>query len=335
MLLLVYDDKLLLFRSLDILVLFLSRLQNNDVISSKAAKVLTRLSTNLHCLFPFFLNRHLSRMFLKLELLEDACEVCQFSQLRKLLLSVSENITLLAETGFGEGEICHRLVHPITSKTDKQSILISAVLLVRQRKMLDNILIRHDTLDTLLDILEMEDKAGEMFSHCVYSLSQLSGYLGVAVCCDRTWDIMPRGNTCRRRDQNIADDMTLICDDGSEVNCNKSVLCEASNVFAAMLTGSFQESEKTRVSLPHTSARALTCLVHFLYSCDPETCPEYEDLAADTLLELVALSDKYLLPELNLHTCHTCIKHAGSVKYVCQIYREALQSNFPVNCAGQ
>ena len=51
----------------------------------------------------------------QLELKSDD-DGCQFSQLRKLLVSVAENITLLAETGYGEGEICHRLVHPMIDK---------------------------------------------------------------------------------------------------------------------------------------------------------------------------------------------------------------------------
>ena len=74
--------------------------------------------------------------------------------LRSLLVSLQQNLTLLAETGYGEGEICHRLVHPTRGKAEKQDIVISASLLVRQKKMLNNILLRHDTLDLLLDTLE-------------------------------------------------------------------------------------------------------------------------------------------------------------------------------------
>ena len=320
-------------RTVDTLLIFLSQLPNNDVVSSKAAKILTRLSTNLHCLFPFLLSRHISRLMLKLEQLELSCDGCGYSQLSKFVSSVSENITLLAETGYGEGEICHRLVHPLIGKQDKQSIVISAALLVRQRRMLHNILIRHDTLDMLLDTLETEDV--DMVRDCVHSVSKVSAYLGVAVCCDRSVELEPRSPVCRRYEGGVADDLILLCDDGSEISCNKSVLCEASNVFAAMLSGSFTESEQTRVPLPHTSVQALTCLVHNFYTCDPDTCPEFVNLSADTLLELVTLSDKYLLTELNLSTCHAIIRHAGSPRHLSQIYKSALQTNYPVNCAGR
>ena len=160
---------------MDTVIKYLSRLPNSEVASSKAAKILTRLTTNLHCLFPFLLARHITHFLLFLEDLTEGCELCENSAMRTLLRSVSDNVTLLAETGFGEGEICHRLVHPMIVKEDKQSIVISAALLVRQRKMLQNILLRHDTLDTLLDTLEGDPgEQSEMVRDCVYSLSQLT-----------------------------------------------------------------------------------------------------------------------------------------------------------------
>ena len=114
----------------------------------KSAKIMNRLSTNLYCLFPFILSRHYSYLSLTLEDLDEStlqlgCSKCSdnFQEVKKVIQCVGHNLTLLAETGFGEGEICHRLVHPLASKEDKQSISLSAALLVRQRKMLRNILI--------------------------------------------------------------------------------------------------------------------------------------------------------------------------------------------------
>ena len=102
-----------------------------------------------------------------------------------------------------------------------------------------------------------------------------------------------------------------------------------------MLTGTFTEADQTRVPIPHTSSRALNCLIHFLYTCSPDTCPQYDDLAADTLLELVQLSDQYLLTDLNLSVCHTIIRHSASTQFLTPIYRSAVQSSYPVNCVGR
>ena len=322
-------------KTIDTIITYLSSLPNSKISSSKASKFLTRLSTNLHCLFPFLLSRHVSRVLIRLEQwTEQSCDQCQFSHLRTLLTSVTQNMTLLAETGYGEGEICHRMVHPMIEKRDKQNIVISAALLVRQRKMLNNILIRHDTLDTLIDTLETVDDEN-LFSDCVYSISQLAAYLGVAVCCDHRTDPVSGCSQCRRHETGQDDDLTLVCDDGVEVECNRSVICQASHVFAAMLTGTFTEADQTRVPIPHTSSRALNCLIHFLYTCSPDTCPQYDDLPADTLLELVQLSDQYLLTDLNLSVCHTIIRHSASTQFLTPIYRSAVQSSYPVNCVGR
>lgn len=107
------------------------------------------------------------------------------------------------------------------------------------------------------------------------------------------------------------------------------------SVRQVMLTCSFTESDQTRVPLPHTSSRALTCLIHFLYKCNPDTCPEFDSLTTETLLELVKLSDKYLLTDLNLSCCHKIIRHSATPQYLVQIYSSAIQSNYPVNCAGR
>ena len=327
-------------RTLATLLAFLARLPDTEVAASKAAKILTRLSTNLHCLFPLLLGRHLTHLLLRLDQLEAACcpAPC-FTQLRALLTAVTQNVTLLAETGFGEGEICHRLVHPAISRRDKQSIVISAALVVRRRKMLDNILLRHDTLDLLLDTLETGEAEAGLVEDAVYSLAQLAAYLGVAVCCARSdledADSAPQPRVCRRGDSAQDADLYLVCDGGEEVACSRGVVSAASPVFAAMLTGSFTESDQARVPLPHTSVAALTCLVHHLYGCQPDTCPRYEQLTADTLLELVTLSDKYLLTELNLSACHAILRHCGNPRYLPQIYRAAVQCNYPVNCAGR
>ena len=159
-------------------------------------------------------------------------------------------------------------------------------------------------------------------------------YLGV-VCDDLTSSCSGDNQECRRSVTDQEDDLILVCDDGTEVSCNKAVICGASSVFAAMLDGSFTESDKARVALPNTSSQSLTCLVHFLYTCSPDTCPQFSNLEADTLLELVTLSDKYLLSDLNLSTCHSVLRHCLDPGHVGAIYKAAIQSNFPVIFGGQ
>ena len=139
------------------------------------------------------------------------------------------------------------------------------------------------------------------------------------------------------RNQATDTDLYLVCDGCEEVACSRSrpVMSVASLMFAAMLTGSFTESDQEHALVAHTYVAALKCLVHYLYGCQPDTCPHYEQLTADMLLELVTLSDKYLLTEVNLSACHAILRHCGNPRYLPQIYRAAVQCNYPVNCAGR
>ena len=205
-----------------------------------------------------------------------------------------------------------------------------------------SILICHGTLDLLLDTLEdggeEEEDGGGRVSHCVHSLSHLAAHLGVRVCCSSSLDpgdLQGETLTCSYEVSQLEQDLTLVCDDGTRVKVNKEVISDSCPVFSAMLTGSFTEAERETIRLPGTSGPALSCLLHFLYGCLPGCCPQWRDLAGDTLLELVSLSDKYLLSELHLSVCHSIIRHSASPRHATQIYRAALQNNYPVLCAGR
>ena len=61
---------------------------------------------------------------------------------------------------------------------DKQNVSIGVPLLVRPRKLLVNILINHEGLEVLLDIVQ-EGMENTSFEDAIYSLSILSGHIGV------------------------------------------------------------------------------------------------------------------------------------------------------------
>ena len=112
-------------------------------------------------------------------------------------------------------------------------------------------------------------------------------------------------------------------DDGSKIKANKDVIVASNNVFEAMLVGRFSEANQTEVCLPKTSASAMLRIVHYLYGCrrwagkdgccryspgllgssnfvEPSNIiSQYED-DLEMLLDLVPLSDKYLLTDLSL-----------------------------------
>ena len=307
---------------------------------SKAGKILTRLSTNLHCLLPFILHRHLPFFLLAGDRLSplSSCTSClpHLREVQKLVSQLSNNLSLLAETGYGEGEVCHRLVAPNTPAEEKLNIAICAPLLLRQRKLLRNVLVTHDSLDYLLDFLETAeakaDEEGEedaqcLFTQAVVSLAHLAKHLGVQAPkplleCD--------SEECSSAEWKHEHDITLLLDSGDSVEASRSVLTNASPVFAAMLAGGFSESGFTEVPLPLTSLPALNCLLHHLYGC-PAPCPNFRQLPIPTLLELVSLSDKFLLADLNLAITSCIVRRClGAGTDLPLVYRLALQRDYPV-----
>jgi hypothetical protein len=103
---------------------------------------------------PFVHQRTLSwlrpEIMARPSLKDSPCQECL--ELQNLSKELIQNFSLLAETGYAEGVMCHSLVTGLTK--DKQAVSIAIPLLVRPRKLLINVLINHEGLDVLLDIIE-------------------------------------------------------------------------------------------------------------------------------------------------------------------------------------
>lgn len=65
--------------------------------------------------------------------------------------TVSQNVSLLAETGYAEGQMCHILAVPGRER-EKALVAVSAPMLIRSRKILVNVMINHEGLETLLQV---------------------------------------------------------------------------------------------------------------------------------------------------------------------------------------
>jgi len=302
----------------------------------RISRIFTRLSKNLYCLMPFLLQRHACWISRQLEqskavTADYCCELCadQQDEVRKVSHQLLHNLTLLAETGYGEGEICHRLVTPTFSIADKQCIAISSAMLVKQRRKLYNILINHDSLEILLDLIEQSTDESLLLD-TVLSLSTVSAHIGVV---SPQLTLPPEQNTeCLRADLcESTYDLSLVLDDGSEIGASRALLSSSSSVFAAMLEGGFVEASKTRIMMPLTSNCALQCIIHHLYGCS--WCPVFQSLSAPDLLELLSLSDKFLLQELNIRISHQIIRGCLRGTFLEQVYRSSLQKEYTVRCA--
>ena len=227
--------------------------------SKRAGRILLRLSKNLYCLMPVVNQRTLSWMKPQLEgrptMKDSPCSEC--SEFNTLGQDLVQNFSLLAETGYAEGVMCHTLVKGLQS--DKQNVSIGVPLLVRPRKLLINILITHEGLEVLLDIIEhMGSDDEQLFLDAIYSLSSLCAHIGIAAPNLKLSTIHQSGGKCNfLDDQDPKADLRIVVDDGQILDVQRSVLVDSSGVFDAMLSGQFIESNLSEVRIKCTGFHAL------------------------------------------------------------------------------
>ena len=297
--------------------------------SKRAGRILLRLSKNLYCLMPIVNQRIMS--WLKPEIAsrptmkDPPCQECQ--DLEDLSKELSQNFSLLAETGYAEGVMCHKLVKGEID--DKRNVSVSATLLVRPRKLLLNILINHEGLDVLLDIIEKfpGENESRIFADATYSLSNLSGHLGI-VAPNLTIEESTLSCVCRFEENKDPKNLKIKTDDGKFIEVNRDKLCNASSVFEAMLSGQFAESSQNEIQLPMTGFSAIVCLIHHLYGC--QWCPVISNMSVQVLLELTSLTDKYLLVDFNRVVSAEIVRRCQKPDQVVQIYEASLQNEYPV-----
>ena len=301
---------------------------NTKKPSKRAGRILIRLSKNLYCLMPVVNQRTLSWLKPQLEarptMKDSPCSEC--IDLQTLGMDLVQNFSLLAETGYAEGVLCHTLLKGLQS--DRLSVSIGVPLLVRPRKLLINILINHEGLEVLLDIIEhLGSDDEQLFFDAIYSLSTLSAHIGIAAP-NLKFSPIEQSKCSFQDDHDQNANLRIVVDDGQILDVNRSVLVNASGVFDAMLSGQFIESNLSEVRIKCTSFRSLQSLVHHLYGCN--WCPTMMNASPQVLLELTSLTDKYLLTEFNQSVFHEIVRRCGRMDQVVDIYQESLLKEYLV-----
>ncbi len=210
----------------------------------------------------------------------------------------------------------------------------------RPRKLLTNILITHEGLDVLLDLIEKVPSDEEdilLHKDAIYSLSILSGHIGiVSPNLKMATDNLESNGAlrCLFSGHEGAKDLTIQVDDGRQIEVNREMMAKNGGVFEAMLTGGhFAESSQSVINLPFTSFQALTCLVHHMYGCT--WCSSMSGNKVDVLLELASLTDKYLLNDFNAFISAEIVRRCMNVQEVVTIYEASLQKEYPIKGLGQ
>lgn len=273
----------------------------------RAARILQRIARNHHYLVPLLRAGLVLKVNARLNgRIHDACSRClEFEGLGKSLLS---QISVIAESGFGEGEIAHSLMR--ATRPVQRFLIISIPYIIRKRKLIHlmmNCKVNNKSaLDLLLQL--MTDECGDgLSSEAVDSISRLARQIGALQ--KKTFKLVntqlcKRGaNNCSKNilkfsgDELSSDVVVLELDNGTFVPVRKEEMCEESPMFAAMLTGSFFESGRERVSLKDVCKENLCSLLSLMRS--PACCRCcLMDHDTNFAFEVLKLADRFILPKV-------------------------------------
>lgn len=137
-------------------------------------------------------------------------------------------------------------------------------------------------------------------------------------------------------------DVVIKVETGESVEAHRSVLCDLSEVFSAMLSSYFMEGNQSEIMLKDLHHSTLLFLVHYAYGCcwslkpDFEVCPLLEEffssdhfkLDFDFLLNLLACADRFLLSTLKKQ-CEQLMMFSLRAEHVTEAYSTAVLYNTP------
>nr|CAH7747201.1 unnamed protein product [Callosobruchus chinensis] len=252
----------------------------------------------------------------------QSCDKCNdYKFVGQIIL---RQITILAESGVGIGEIAYALLRRRYQTRQQVALVIPYVL--REKTLLARYMINCHGLDVLLRLLKHEC---DMKKRAIKSLcSMASDMLNIANPKDVALNLSP---TRTIKDKyKLAEDceqiVTFKLDDGSVLQADRQFLSDKSDFFRGLLSGHFRESGEDEVRLSHVTKTSLGCLFHLLKTLDgkSETVDVQQDL--ETLLDVLVLSDRYLLSHIRETILNSVQKFCVNPRTIPVIYRWSLES---------
>ncbi|RVE50863.1 hypothetical protein evm_004430 [Chilo suppressalis] len=267
----------------------------------RAARILARVLSNALCLMSILKHRltlRLHKMSVKSKHPPNKCVQCK--QIIKLSTKLLTQLTILAESSYGIGEISYNLLKGNASI--KQTLSLSLPYIVRTEKPLKKYFIDCSALNLLFTVIA-ENK--EDMQNCVTALGKLAK--NVHIKDPKTLENRFKDQVCVSYDpilDNLSthDIVTFQLDDLSTVKANKIFLCQNSEYFSAMLMGCFKESVEKCVRLKDVTKPALEYLFTLLHcglnnpKSEVIVFPMADNL--ETNLEVLLLADRYLFEKL-------------------------------------
>ncbi|PSN52457.1 hypothetical protein C0J52_14981 [Blattella germanica] len=236
----------------------------------RAQRILFRIIRNHHYFMSLLLQRFVLTVQSRLcQEQHYSCWMCD--EFKVIGSSLLNDITKLAHSGFGEGELAYQLLKAEDSV--QRLLVVSIPFIVRIHRILWKLLMECKGLEKLINILNSEDRQDDLIDYVPISLKLLVASLDIYA---------------------ANDEVFLQLDDGQTVQVSKNYLSSQSPVFEAMFNGGFKESKEEYIALPGVSHDCLNCLFRVInIGHVPKVFPGID---LNTSLELTAVLDRFLIP---------------------------------------
>uniref|UniRef100_A0A1B6E3H4 BTB domain-containing protein n=1 Tax=Clastoptera arizonana TaxID=38151 RepID=A0A1B6E3H4_9HEMI len=233
-------------------------------------------------------------------------------------IEILSQISQLAETGLGEGEMKYRYLK--CSNETKKMISLTIPHVIKDRTLLKKLLVEYKGLNYLIAALEENlDSAVPGLNALFVTLNIRNPQISISVC-----------QNCDVRSLRRESTLVFLLDDGSTVSANKTSLCNLSPYFEAMFRGGFKESEQTSIRLCDISAE---CLTSFLRIADTY-CECILPKDVNTLLELVVATDRFLVSDMAAKILSIIMNYNLNYKTAHIIFNWAVENGFKLDCTA-
>ncbi|GAB6026108.1 armadillo repeat containing 5 [Chamberlinius hualienensis] len=314
-------------------------------VHQKSVRIINRILRNPHCLEKIILMRIPSmivRKMIKSGHQSLKCSTC--SSKSGLGESFIGELSLQAESAFGYGIIKH-LLESSYSSSEKVSAAVAATLLIRTSKGRRKIFVESAGFLSLIgdsDDLSESDKIEAanglaLFTVCLNLLPANDS--------DSSFEKPNENKSCRFVSYNEDNEMNClnlrVSNDENCVRVVRDVLASKSEVFNAMLKGSFAESRQNEVLIQSVSFKALTCFIHYIYACRTINCQILDESISNdpvgVFCDALALADRFLMFDIKNDIATDVIQRQKHKQYksdeITEIYTKSRFSNCSVLAA--
>ncbi|CAH1155290.1 unnamed protein product [Phaedon cochleariae] len=271
-------------------------------------------------LIPLMKTTFIENVYSMTSFQHPSCTKCvDHSCVGRLIL---RRITELAESAVGKGDIAHGLLRG--SDEDKRKLVLTIPYIFTNKSILAKLMLNCGGLGVLMGLLKDDSSLKERTIKVLCALA--AKRLEIANPKEVSIDAGSHSSTdLHPSSEESSCTVEFELDDGSRLQTNRAFLMEKSEFFRCLLDGSFRESGETVVRLRDVEMKSLRSLVELMKNED-RIQKTVRGLDTRTLLDVIALSDRFLLPRLCARLCDCVERHKMSVRTAPAIYRWSLES---------